>query len=431
MTARSPATDGPLTYRAVLTSRNVPQLLLAASASRLAGTMLLYVIVLYVIDEFDSASLAGLSGLFLSLPGVVVSPLAGAVLDRMGTVRAVAFDMVCGAMLIAAVAVLSWAGALTAPLLFAILALCSLTSPLSTGGIRTLFPRFVPESAYDKANALDLSTFSVIDVAAPLAAGVLFALIGPNPTMLCVAGAFALAALSLGLLRGGSPAPPAGDPRLLRSAVEGIGYLLRNATLRGLAVAYSIYQVASGMLVIIAPVAVLAWLDEGVAASASASVSASADRYTGVMWAVAGLFGALGALVAGKLIHAGVERRYMLGATLITAVAIFPLSALGSLVTLGIGLAVVGLMEGSINVSLLSLRQRRTDPGWLGRVMTVSISVNLSGFPIGTALGGYLASRSLTAAFAVAMAVTLLSAVCVRVLIPASAGSQERSGEPG
>jgi predicted MFS family arabinose efflux permease len=305
------------------------------------------------------------------------------------------------------------AGALSPPLLFAILTLYSLTSPLSSGGIRTLFPRYVPESAYDKANALDLSTFSVIDVVAPLASGVLFALVGPNPTMLCVAGAYALAALSLALLRDGSPPAPApGEPRLLRSAAEGIRYLFRNATLRGLAVSYSLYQVASGMLIIIAPVAVAEWLD--------GDGSASADRYTGVMWAVAGLFGALGALAAGKLVHAGVERRYMLGATLITAVAVFPLSGLGSLLTLGAGLAVVGLMEGLINVSLLSLRQRRTDPGWLGRVMTVSMSVNLSGFPVGTALGGYLASRSLTAAFAVAAAMTLLSALCVRALIPGS-----------
>jgi predicted MFS family arabinose efflux permease len=410
------APERPLSYRDVLTSRNVPPLLLAAFASRMASGMLLYVTVLYVIEEFDSVSLAGLSGFFLALPGFLVSPIAGAVLDRMSAVRAVAFDMVCSTVLIAAVAVLSSAGALTAPLLFAILTLYSLTNPLSAGGIRTLFPRFVPESAYDKVNALDLSTFSVIDVAAPLLSGVLFALVGPNPTMLCVAGAYGLAALSLGLLRGGSPAPSSGDGagerRLLRSAYEGITYLLRNATLRGLAVAHSLYQVGMGMVVIIAPAAVAAWLD--------GDGGAPADRYTGMMWAVAGLFGAIGALAAGKLIRAGVERHYMLGATLVAAVAIFPLSALGSLLTLGIGLALVGLMEGTISVSLLSLRQRRTDPGWLGRVLTVSMSMNLSGFPIGTALGGYLASQSLTAAFAVAMVMTLLSAACVRALVPAA-----------
>ncbi|NLU73836.1 MFS transporter [Streptomyces sp. HNM0575] len=409
----------PLSYRRVLISRNVPQLLVAASASRLANSMLLYVIVLYVIARFDSAAVAGLSGFFLALPGFVISPVAGAVLDRMGAVRAVGFDMVCSAVFIGGIAALSISRLLTVPLLFVLLTLYSLTSPLSTGGIRTLFPRLVPETAYDKANALDLSTFSIIEVGAPLVAGVLFPLVGPDPTLLCVAGMYVLAALSLALLRGGALAPPvSGERRLLRSACEGITYLLRNATLRGLAVSYSLYQVASGMLIVIVPVAVAAWLGDG----------RSADRYTGLMWAVAGLFGAIGALAAGKLLHAGVERRYMLGATLVTAVAIFPLSALGSLLTLAAGLALVGLMEGPINVSLLSLRQRRTDPGWLGRVMTVSMSVNLSGFPVGTALGGLLASHSLTAAFAVATVMTLLSAVSVRALVPSASGGALQSG---
>lgn len=406
-----PSAANALSYRQVLTSRNVPQLLTAACASRLANSMLLYAVVLYVIAQFDSAAVAGLSGLFLALPGFVISPVAGAVLDRMGAVRAVGFDMVFSAVFIGCVAASSMARLLTVSLLFTLLTLYSLTSPLSTGGIRTLFPRFVPEAAYDRANALDLSTFSVIEVGAPLAAGALFPLVGPDPTLLCVAGMYVLAALSLALLRGGAPLPSAGGGRrLLRSAYEGITYLLRNATLRGLAVSYSLYQVASGMLIVIVPVAVAAWLGDG----------RSADRYTGLMWAVAGLFGALGALVTGRLLHAGVERRYMLGATLVTAVAVFPLSALGSLLTLAAGLALVGLMEGTINVSLLSLRQRRTDPGWLGRVMTVSMSVNLSGFPVGTALGGLLASRSLTTAFLVASAMTLLSAASVRALVPSS-----------
>ena len=44
-------------------------------------------------------------------------------------------------------------------MLFALLTLSSLTSPLTAGGIHTLFPRLVTEAAYDKANALDLSTY--------------------------------------------------------------------------------------------------------------------------------------------------------------------------------------------------------------------------------------------------------------------------------
>ncbi|MEV0328137.1 MFS transporter [Micromonospora echinospora] len=412
MTASSAGESGtatPLSYWQVFTSRNVPQLLLAASFSRLAGSMLLFAVVLYVIAEFGSASIAGLGAFFLTLPGFLVSPVAGAVLDRLGVVRAVVLDTLSSAVLISLVAVLSVLDTLRPPVLFALLTLYSLTSPLTSGGIRTLFPRFVPEAAYDKANALDLSTFSVIDVVGPLIAGTLVAWIGPDPTLLCVAVMYALASASIALLREGNAGADAPvRQHLLRAAGEGIVHLVRNPTLRALAVSYSVYQAASGMLVVIVPVAVGRWLGDADAT----------ERYVGVLWAGAGLAGAVGALIAGRLVGAGRERSSMVAATLVGAVAIFPVSALGSLVTLGAGLALVGLTEGVVNVSLLSLRQRRTEPAWLGRIMTVSISVNLMGFPVGTLLGGLVVSHSVTAALALAAALAVGSAAFAHFLIP-------------
>ncbi|MFH8677373.1 MFS transporter [Streptomyces sp. NPDC018034] len=425
------AVNPVVTYRQVLASRNVPQLLLAASLSRLAHGMLLFVIVLYALAEFDSASVAGMCGFFLTLPGFLISPVAGAVLDRFGALRAVALDTAASGLIIGAIAVFSLADRLVPVILYVLLALFSLTSPLTDGGIRTLFPQFVPDSAYDRANALDLSTYSVIEVGGPLVAGTLFAALGANPTLITVAAMYGLAGLSLALLRTGAPtgagtaataagavsadagADAAGPrPHLLRSAWEGVVYLLRNATLRGLAVSYSLFQVSYGMLVLIVPVAIARWGSGGDASS----------RWVGVVWAVAGLCGGMGALVAGKLVRAGVERRYLVGATALAAVAIFPLSALGSLVALTVGLAAFGLMEGTVNVSLLSLRQRRTDPGWLGRIMTVSISVNLIGFPIGTAAGGFLVgATSPQKALAVAAVLTVASALCARLFVPKEA----------
>ncbi|MFC6986755.1 MFS transporter [Streptomyces cirratus] len=405
----------------MLTSRNVPQLLLAACLSRLAHGMLLFVVVLYAIAEFDSAEVAGLSGAFLTLPGFLVSPLAGAVLDRFGALRAVAMDTTVSAVLVGAIAVLSVFGQLTPAVLYLMLALFSITSPLTDGGIRTLFPQFVPDAAYDRANALDLSTYSVIEVGGPLVAGGLFALSGANPALLTVAAMYGLAALSLSLLRGGTAkadadrgvaqdaAPQEPVQHLLRSAWEGITYLLRNATLRGLAASYAVFQVAYGMLVIIVPVAVAGHVAD----------ETSSSRYVGLIWAVLGLAGGTGALLAGKYVRAGLERRFMVGALVLSAVAVYPVSALGSLVALGTGLALFGVMEGTVNVSLMSLRLRRTEPERLGRVMTVSISVNLIGFPVGTSLGGVVVDNGSPArALAVAAALALAAAVCARLLVP-------------
>jgi predicted MFS family arabinose efflux permease len=102
---------------------------------------------------------------------------------------------------------------------------------------------------------------------------------------------------------------------------------------------------------------------------------------------------------------------------LATAVAVWPLAAEFGLAGLALGLMLVGAAAGPIDVSALTLRQRRTDPAELGRVLSVSISLNIAGGPIGSALAGVLVGWSLSATFAVAAMAALLAAVSV-ALIP-------------
>jgi predicted MFS family arabinose efflux permease len=75
-----------------------------------------------------------------------------------------------------------------------------------------------------------------------------------------------------------------------------------------------------------------------------------------------------------------------------------------------------GLAGGPIDVGLLTLRQRRTDPGQLGRVLSVSISLNIAGFPVGAALGGVLVEQSLPMAFAAAGLASVLAAASIRMI---------------
>jgi hypothetical protein len=91
------------------------------------------------------------------------------------------------------------------------------------------------------------------------------------------------------------------------------------------------------------------------------------------------------------------------------------------LVGLGAGLALVGLLEGPIDVGVLTLRQRRADPGWLGRILTVSFSLNMAGLPIGSAIGGLIVTQSLSAAFVTAAVTSMVSALATYVLIPRQA----------
>ena len=102
---------------------------------------------------------------------------------------------------------------------------------------------------------------------------------------------------------------------------------------------------------------------------------------------------------------------------LVTALAAWPIAAEFGLAGLAIGLMLVGAAAGPIDVGVLTLRQRRTDPAELGRVLSVSMSLNVSGGPLGSALAGLLVTWSLSAAFAVAALASVLAAGAV-ALIP-------------
>jgi hypothetical protein len=84
----------------------------------------------------------------------------------------------------------------------------------------------------------------------------------------------------------------------------------------------------------------------------------------------------------------------MAGGMLVTALAVGPVAAGLGLPGVVVGLLVAGLAAGPVDVGLLTLRQRRTDPAQFGRVLAVSISLNMSGFPAGSAVAGLLIGHS-------------------------------------
>jgi len=86
---------------------------------------------------------------------MVVSPIAGALLDRHGRVRLIILDYFVASTSLLLVATLSFAGELPAWLLVAITTVASFTGPLSSSGLRSLFPLLVPEPLWERVNAVD------------------------------------------------------------------------------------------------------------------------------------------------------------------------------------------------------------------------------------------------------------------------------------
>ena len=80
----------------------------------------------------------------------------------------------------------------------------------------------------------------------------------------------------------------------------------------------------------------------------------------------------------------------------------------------------MGLGNGPYDIGLFSLRQRSTDPLWMGRAFAISMSINYTGFPIGAALAGPILSRSLSVPLVVAFAAVVASGICAGRLLQSS-----------
>jgi MFS family permease len=398
------------TYAALLRLPHVRQLFAVACLSRLAGRMFSVAIVLYVLGRFHSPLLAGWVSFASLAPGLAVSPLAGALLDRIGAARAMAIDMAASGALLLLLALGGWAGLVDAPTLLILVTLQSLTSPLGSAGIRVLIPELVPPEALDRANALDTSSFALIDVLGAALGGVLIGFAGPDATMLIIALLPLAASLSLTSLAS-RPRPVRSAPQaLLGEALAAVTYIARHPTLRALSLSYALYQAAWGILAVAVPVFVTGLIGRGPAG----------DSLVGLLWALAGIAAGASALVAGHWRTQGRERPLIALGVLGTALAIAVILVRPSLAILAIGLALVGLFSGPVDVAVLTLRQRRAEPQWLGRIMAVSMSLNMGGAPLGAALGGVLVTIGLPLAFAAAVAVAAAGALSARVLIPAA-----------
>src|SRR5258706_9859165 len=129
--------------------------------ARIAQSMVGVTIVLFALTTYGSAYIAGVATFFSIFPGLLVSPLAGALLDRHGRTRLVAFDYVFALAALVLIGILALANQLPAGLLIVIAAIASLTAPLSATGLRSLFPIIVPNHLWERVNAIDSTGYVI------------------------------------------------------------------------------------------------------------------------------------------------------------------------------------------------------------------------------------------------------------------------------
>ena len=388
--------------------------------ARVAQSMVSVAIVLFTLERYGSPAFAGLVTFASIFPGLLISPIAGALLDRHGRIRLVVLDYVVALVAMLLIGALALADLLPGWLLVVIAVVSSLTSILSHVGLRSLFPILVPEALWERVNAVDSNGYVVATIVGPPIAAALVALVGGPAALVVIGLAFGVAAIVLF----GVPDPPSkvvATGRILADAWEGMKYTWNNPTLRGLGFSVTLGNLAHGMTTIVLPLIILErfGLNEAV---------------VGLAFAASGISGMISAFLFGRMDTRGREWSLLVWPmlALVPTVGLLLLAAGAASVPVGLALIVVemlivGVLVGPMDIALFTVRQRRTDPAWMGRAFSVSMAFNYLGVPIGAALAGILADSSIeTAIVLLGIGGATASFVAAALLVP-----REEAPSPG
>jgi predicted MFS family arabinose efflux permease len=294
-----------------------------------------------------------------------------------------------------------------------IVSVLGVSNILSITGARSLFPLMLPRHLWDRANGLDSSIYSLTTVIGPAIAGVTVARFGPEAAFVVAASVLAIAAVSLLGVREPVARADAAGSSLIGDARAGLMYVVRHPSLRGLAITLFICNLGFGVLPVGIPVLVLRHL-HGSAAT------------VGQVFAVFGLAGLVTGLLIGRVNTEGRERLLIAGCIGVQGVALALLAFANTLPMVFVLGAIAGSAESVVNVGLFALRQRRTDPALFGRAFAVSMAMNFSGVPIGSAISGPLLEQSIAIPLLLGAAISVVAVVAAFVLIPARAPVEVR-----
>jgi predicted MFS family arabinose efflux permease len=207
---------------------------------------------------------------------------------------------------------------------------------------------------------------------------------------------------------------------VLADAWAGLRYTWRNRTLRGLGFMITLSNLAHGMTSIVLPLLIIERFG-------------LSEVLVGVVFAVSGVAGMLSSFAFGRMDTRGKEWALLVWpqialvpvVALLVVAAGLPALPLG-LALLAVEMALVGILIGPMDIGLFTVRQRRTEPAWMGRAFAVSMAFNYLGMPVGAALAGLLADRSIEAAIVVlGIGGSILASLAAWFLVPrtdASAG---------
>lgn len=326
-----------------------------------------------------------LLSLCAALPQLLLSPTAGALVDRVSKRTALQLADAGGLVAVGGLAAVYFSGNLHLWMIYVVVALLGAAAAFQYPALSSAVPLLVPKPQLQRANGLLSTARSVADVGGPALAGVLIAVASLGTVVWFDLATF-VAALGcvrvVGLPRrrgdegGGRPRP---RTRLAADSLEGLRYLFARPSLRGLTlVFFTVNLVMVFGFAIVQPM-VLARTGNDTASLASVMTSIGVGGVAG---------GLLLAVWGGPKNRV---RAMMLGIVGMCLSAQIAMSMARGVLTWSAAILVGALLMPMVNSTLQAIIQTKVPPDRQGRVFGAVVFVSQVSVPLAMVLAGPLA----------------------------------------
>jgi MFS family permease len=389
--------------------------LLAEALSAVGSMATMIVIWGYAAYEFDATpGEISLFGLAFAVPGVVLGPLAGTVVDRLGAKATIAASKVIG---VAASLLLLTVDTFLAMVVLS--AMHGVSSTFAHPAIQSMPPRLVDGRHLARTNALVSLTDEMAIVVGPVVAGLTITAFGFRGAFVFDAFTYALGLVVLPVVRLRPPVGEAGDdadaPSFgLRDALEGWRLVVHRRVLRRCVACTAAVHLLYGLALLAEPLYVRDVLERSEAVFAALQTAF-------------GLCLVAGGLLAARLGERLASLRWVTLGVAGSGVAAIVYLGTPSIVVAFVGVAVWGVATAAISGPSRTVLQRFSPERAHGRVMAADMFAGNGAMLVGTVAAG-----PLIAAFGVPWVITGfgLTVAVVALLILGADERDHASGIP-
>jgi MFS family permease len=351
----------------------------AAGFSNLGDGIYKFVLPVLAARMTDSPTLVASVSFALTLPWLLFSLPAGAMVDRMDRKKVMIVTNICCAAIMAFLFLGTFSEHIHIAILLAVSFLLGTCETLSVNASGALVPAIVPRDRLEQANSRIVSIETIMNnfVGKPVA-GFLITISAPLALASGTAVCF-IAIMALMWLRGTFKADRTGNTTIANDIREGIGYLWNHRLLRTLAAMVAVMSCCwSGFFAVL----ILYALSEK-------GMGLSEFQYSFLLTALAagGLAGASLVMPIQRLLG----KRWLLGLDIVGTIVMLLTPAITTNVFLvGIAIFMGGFGGGTWNVAVNSIRQSMVPNELLGRVYSAYRLVGWGTLALGALLAGVI-----------------------------------------